>query len=789
LQFYQEGGTTMSTSGFEGQIRGKQTRLDQLDGNKTTVNSSINSTSQKVDFTKMEYIEGHDLLNSLVQINRIEHTGSQTNFSSMLGLQGNAQGNLDSAILAETQAAADKSSYEQNLTSMLNASDVAFGNLTTQLGIVDTTQANLGEATAVQGDAKDYLGLILNNHANMSANLDAATSNHVTAQDTVGSARQGVADAKGNHSDMQGLLTVAQDGERTATDSLAGAKAGVTNAKSAHGRAETNKTEATTAVSGATSTLSAANVNKANVEGELREAENAKSGNPVRRFLNWCASKISDLISSIKNKLSKATQEVQDAEKNLERANDRAKEAGDNLLEAFSGLMDAEEFEKLQEEYLAAAKDGVEAQQKVLDDAFAALMENEEALVAADASLAAMFEALKEAKVEFDNAVNAVAAAQERLDQALANVVERRAAFENAQGVRDEYLEIHEQKREDADRAQELDAAAAIILAGARGEVDTSSQEYLDAVAAVEAAREESERIAAEGTRLSNDMNGMKQHYDTLLSSLEDVISGKRVDLDDIQAQMEALQDEISVLEERVEAEAVLIAQLQERQAASNSASNGERGGFAQIGNAFNNGNDQLMSIQALEAAIASNCPDRLKQAEAEVNRSWNTAGKLVQDFQNFNINNEDEDSVLASNFFSGYRGQFVVRAPVDRSGSFGIMVLGTNQNINDSGRNTVQHEYGHFEQLKELNYNPIKYLFGIGLPSYQSEVGGRGDNNEPLYYSQPWEVTADTYGDVDEQKRGGWTEGAVDAGDAYMEELKNTSTFGVVWNYFFPKN
>jgi predicted nucleic acid-binding Zn-ribbon protein len=607
----------MSTGGLDGQINNKRTTLDQLDGNKTTTNNSIKTTSQKVDFTKMEYIEGHDLLNSLVQINRIEHTGSEAAFNSALGLQGTSQGNLDSAILAETQAASDKSNYEQNLTNMLSASDAAFGNLTTQLGIVDTTQANLNDATALQGNAREFLGAILNNHANMSTNLDLATSNHAVAQDGVTSATQTVTDSKSFHSDAQGFLAVAQDGERTAADSLQGAKVGVTNAKGAHGKAETGKAEAATAVSGASATLSAANVNKAGVEGELREAENAKSGNPVRRFLNWCASKISDLINSIKDKLSKATREVQDAEKNLQQANERANEAGDTLLEAFSNLMDAEEFEKLQEEYLAAAKDGVEAQQQVLENAFNALKENEEALVAADANLAAMFATLNEAKTAFDEAVQGVINAQEQLEQAVTNVAERRAAFENAQGVRDEYLEIHEQKMDDADRAQELDDAAAIILAGARGEVDTASQEYLDAVAAVEAAREETERLRAEGTALNDDMNGLGQHYNTLLSSLEDVISGKKVNLDDIEAQMTTLQDEIAALEEQIEAEAALIAQLQARQANAN----GENGGLAQIGDAlFSDRNADLADIAALEAAIASNDPQLLQEVQMRLN-------------------------------------------------------------------------------------------------------------------------------------------------------------------------
>ena len=49
-------------------------------------------------------------------------------------------------------------------------------------------------------------------------------------------------------------------------------------------------------------------------------------------------------------------------------------------------------------------------------------------------------------------------------------------------------------------------------------------------------------------------------------------------------------------------------------------------------------------------------------------------------------------------------------------------------------------HEYGHYVQLQELGW--AKYIRYIAIPSATSK---ERDN----YYSQPWERTADLFGDV----------------------------------------
>ena len=46
----------------------------------------------------------------------------------------------------------------------------------------------------------------------------------------------------------------------------------------------------------------------------------------------------------------------------------------------------------------------------------------------------------------------------------------------------------------------------------------------------------------------------------------------------------------------------------------------------------------------------------------------------IAEDINNFDLNNESEEKVLESNYFSSYKGVPVIRTNGDRSGSFGAI-------------------------------------------------------------------------------------------------------------------
>ena len=145
----------------------------------------------------------------------------------------------------------------------------------------------------------------------------------------------------------------------------------------------------------------------------------------------------------------------------------------------------------------------------------------------------------------------------------------------------------------------------------------------------------------------------------------------------------------------------------------------------------------------------------------------------LKKDLKDFDWKNTDEQKVLNSKYISAYRGQLVIRTDWDRAGSFGIMFL--NQTAN---KNTVRHEWGHFVQF--LTLGPIKYFFGIGIPSFLND--GKTD---PEYYNAPQEASADKEGGV--TTRSYLTPDAQDIGDQYYQELQKASTLEVViWGLLY---
>ena len=138
----------------------------------------------------------------------------------------------------------------------------------------------------------------------------------------------------------------------------------------------------------------------------------------------------------------------------------------------------------------------------------------------------------------------------------------------------------------------------------------------------------------------------------------------------------------------------------------------------------------------------------------------------IMQDFKNYDINNESEEKVLQSKYFSAYKGVPVVRINGDRSGSFGMIFLTRKTNSMKNPEDTIRHEYGHTKQLQQLGV--LGYAMCIGLPSWQKWGSGE-------YYSKPWEITADIYGGVQSRSH---TQDNIDAGFQYLETSKYLGLF-----------
>ena len=113
---------------------------------------------------------------------------------------------------------------------------------------------------------------------------------------------------------------------------------------------------------------------------------------------------------------------------------------------------------------------------------------------------------------------------------------------------------------------------------------------------------------------------------------------------------------------------------------------------------------------------------------------------KLKNDINNYNHNNCDEIKVIEANYFSSYKGHFVLRTNRKRSGSFWILFISRRVNKYKNPEDVVRHEYGHALQLKEMGL--IKYTVFIGIPSLLNLGNG-------YYYDKPWEITADILGGV----------------------------------------
>ena len=120
----------------------------------------------------------------------------------------------------------------------------------------------------------------------------------------------------------------------------------------------------------------------------------------------------------------------------------------------------------------------------------------------------------------------------------------------------------------------------------------------------------------------------------------------------------------------------------------------------------------------------------------------------VISDICNFSLFNKCEIVALDFNYFSAYKGQLVIRSPLERPGAFGAIFMPESYLEKSKGEQreyaiqTVRHEWGHNIQL--LFMGPSTYLCGVFIPSVRS--GGLPRNE---YYNLPYERMADILGGV----------------------------------------
>ena len=116
----------------------------------------------------------------------------------------------------------------------------------------------------------------------------------------------------------------------------------------------------------------------------------------------------------------------------------------------------------------------------------------------------------------------------------------------------------------------------------------------------------------------------------------------------------------------------------------------------------------------------------------------------IKEDFDNYIPNNQIEEMVFSSNYFSNYKGVLVVKTPLDASFSYGVIGLSKRQ----QRVNTLKHEYGHAVQLDNIGI--IKYTTSVAIPSVTINILSRIDKLKYDYYGAPFEAEADKLGGVD---------------------------------------
>ena len=148
----------------------------------------------------------------------------------------------------------------------------------------------------------------------------------------------------------------------------------------------------------------------------------------------------------------------------------------------------------------------------------------------------------------------------------------------------------------------------------------------------------------------------------------------------------------------------------------------------------------------------------------------------IGEDLWNLRFNNDSEQVVLDSNYFSFYKGTLVIRmggSASEDAFSYGIIFLGNK--ITDP--DVVKHEYGHKLQFDKLGI--VDYTTQIMIPSvtaYMLDKQGKLPEGAG-YYGSPWEAEADRLGGVNRTENNEpW------APNSYWDLVR------MFWNRFFER-
>lgn len=119
-------------------------------------------------------------------------------------------------------------------------------------------------------------------------------------------------------------------------------------------------------------------------------------------------------------------------------------------------------------------------------------------------------------------------------------------------------------------------------------------------------------------------------------------------------------------------------------------------------------------------------------------------------------FNNNDPQAAIDGGFVAFYKGAPVINLPFECTAfSYGAIFLGSQYSSNDYGQKMLNHEYGHFLQLREYGF--ASYTSTIAIPSVTCNLLDRADLLPWTYYSSPWEYEADQLGGVTRSNDAPW--------------------------------
>jgi hypothetical protein len=139
------------------------------------------------------------------------------------------------------------------------------------------------------------------------------------------------------------------------------------------------------------------------------------------------------------------------------------------------------------------------------------------------------------------------------------------------------------------------------------------------------------------------------------------------------------------------------------------------------------------------------------------------TMDDIMSDYKNYSQGNTDLEKVMKAKLFSSYKGILVIKVDTPAAYSYGQTIYINKRN----GENIINHEYGH--ALQEQILGAVGYTFGIAVQSVSyNKVHEKQNLPESIYYSMPWEITADLFGGV-KRGQGYYSSGAIERGLEYF--------------------